>query len=171
MSSVPIPVHLRDVPRDADRDAIRRLADSTGFFRPDEVDVAVELVDTRLKNGPSSGYEFLFAESDGQTIGYACYGPIGCTLGSYDLFWIVVDKAAQGRGLGRGLVQEVEQRVQVAGGRRIYVETSNRPQYLPTREFYLRCGYAIDAVLKDFYDDGDDKMVLVKDVRGERAAP
>ena len=151
--------------RDSDRAVIRRLAESTGFFRPDEVEIAVELVETRLKSGPASGYAFVFAEVDGQTLGYACYGPIGCTLGSYDLYWIIVDKAAQGRGLGRRLVQEVERLVAAEAGRRIYVETSNRPQYVPTRDFYLRCGYVIDAVLKDFYDDGDDKVVLVKDVR------
>lgn len=148
-----------------DRDVVRRIVDATGFFRPDEVDVAVELVDARLNHGPASGYHFLFADDAGRTLGYACYGPIGCTLGSYDLYWIVVDPAAQGRGLGRKLVREVEQRVAAAEGRRVYVETSNRPQYLPTREFYARCGYAVDAVLQDFYADGDDKVVLVKDLR------
>jgi hypothetical protein len=44
----------------------------------------------------------------------------------------------------------------------VYIETSNRPQYEPTRGFYLRCGYRIDAVLEDFYAAGDAKVIYVK---------
>lgn len=159
------PTPLREEVRTGDREEVRRIVMATGFFRPDEVEIAVELVDARLNQGPASGYHFLFADEAERLLGYACYGPIGCTVGSYDLYWIVVDPDRQGRGLGRRLVAEVEQRVAGAGGRRVYVETSNRPQYSPTREFYLRCGYTVDAVLKDFYDVGDDKVVLVRDVR------
>lgn len=158
-------IEFRYQVRRSDRDVVRKLAAATGFFRPDEVEVAVELVDARLNNGPASGYSFVFAQVDEQTLGYACYGPIGCTLGSYDLYWIIVAPSAQGQGLGRKLMRETERLVQAAQGRRIYVETSDKPQYEPTRQFYLRCGYTVDAVLKDFYADGDDKVVLVKDVR------
>jgi ribosomal protein S18 acetylase RimI-like enzyme len=145
-----------------DRLAVRRIVESTGFFRPDEVDVAVELVDERLAKGDASGYYFLFAEEAGRTIGYACYGPIACTVGSYDLYWIAVDRDQQGRGLGRHLVTESEHRIRERGGRRVYIETSGRPQYLPTRGFYERCEYQTAAILPDFYDAGDDKVILVK---------
>ncbi len=145
-----------------DRDAVRRIVESTGFFRSDEVDVAVELVDERLTKGEASGYYFLFAESAGRVIGYACYGPIACTLGSYDLYWIAVDRDHQGQGLGRMLVAESERLIRRQGGRHIYVETSGRPQYLSTRRFYERCDYHTAAVLPDFYDQGDDKVILVK---------
>jgi hypothetical protein len=47
-------------------------------------------------------------------------------------------------------------------GRRIYIETSSQAKYAPTREFYRRCGYEPEAVLKDFYADGDDKLIYVK---------
>ena len=94
---------FREEPLPADREAIRRIVESTGFFAPYEVDVAVELVDERLSKGIASGYYFLFAEREGQTIGYACYGPIACTQHSYDLFWIAVDVRRQRSGLGRRL--------------------------------------------------------------------
>ena len=135
---------------------------ATDFFRLDEIDVAVELVDTRLEKGVSSGYEFIFAEQQNHLIAYACYGPIACSVGSFDLYWIVVDPACQGRGLGRRLLQEVEQRICQTGGRHIYIETSGQPKYEPTRGFYERCGYEIAAVLTDFYDNGDDKLIWCK---------
>jgi GNAT superfamily N-acetyltransferase len=152
----------------ADVSRIAAMVEVTGFFRPDEVAVAVELVEARLTRGDASEYFFVFAMQGDDTIGYACYGPIGCTIGSIDLYWIVVDPAAQGRGVGRGLVTEVERLCRTQGSRKIYIETSDKPQYAPTREFYLRCGYKIDALQKDFYDDGDDKLVLVKDLRSTR---
>ena len=82
---------------------------------------------------------------------------------SFDLYWIVVDRSLQGRKIGRVLLEKTEQLVRAAGGRRVYAETSGRDQYSPTRGFYLRRGYRQDAVLRDFYAPGDDKVVFVKD--------
>lgn len=146
----------------ADRSAVRDLVAATGFFRDDEVAVAVELVDERLVKGPPSGYHFVFAEVAGVVAGYACYGPIACTVWSYDLFWIAVDPRFQRHGLGRKLVEEAERLIREAGGRRVYIETSGKEQYVPTRGFYERCGYALDVELAEFYGPGDSKVVYVK---------
>lgn len=145
-----------------DRDAVRRIVASTGFFSDAEIDVAVELVDERLAKGPASGYDFVFADQGGRTVGYACFGPIACTIASFDLYWIAVEESCRGQGLGRILLEDSERRIIAAGGRRIYIETSNRPQYLPTRGFYLRCGYREEAVLPEFYGPGDDKVIYGK---------
>jgi ribosomal protein S18 acetylase RimI-like enzyme len=145
-----------------DRDAVRRIVTSTGFFRPDEIDVAVELLEDRLARGPASDYHFIFADAEGHTLGYACYGRIACTVHSYDLYWLAVDPACQKRGLGRRLLKEAEERIRQAGGGRVYVETSGRSQYASTRRFYERCGYERDATLADFYAPGDDKVIYVK---------
>ncbi len=148
----------------ADRDAVRRLTESTGVFYPFEIDVAVELVDERLLRGASSGYEFVFADDDGRTVGYVCFGPIALTQGSFDLYWIAVEKDRQGCGLGRQLLDESERLMAAAGGRQVYIETSGRDVYEPTRGFYVRCGYRIAAVLRDFYAVGDDKVIFVKEI-------
>jgi ribosomal protein S18 acetylase RimI-like enzyme len=158
------PVVFRDTVRPADRESVRRIISDTGFFRQDELDIALELVDAALDKGEESGYSFLFAEQNGAVVGYACYGPIACTIGSYDLYWIAVDPSYQRAGLGRKLVQEVERRIQSSGGRHIYIETSGRPQYTPTRRFYEGCGYHSAAILKDFYDRDDDKWIWKKEI-------
>ncbi len=127
------------------------------------MDIAVELFDERLARGDASGYRFVIADDrDGRMIGWANFGPISCTLGSFDLYWIVVDPAHQGRGLGRALVREVERRAASDGGRRIYIETSSLPKYDPTRRFYLSCGYTLEATLAEFYAPGDAKQVYAK---------
>lgn len=162
MTASPEHLQLRRQVRVSDREAVCRIVAATEFFRPDEIEIAVELVEARLDKGAASGYEFLFAELAGVVVGYACYGPIGCTLGSYDLYWIAVDPAAQGRGVGKLLVEEAEKLIWQADGRHIYIETSGRPQYQPTRGFYERCGYEVICTLPDFYDSGDDKVVWRK---------
>jgi ribosomal protein S18 acetylase RimI-like enzyme len=145
-----------------DPEKIRHLTKATGFFYPYEVDIAVELAEDRLAHGEQSGYHFVMAKQDGRLIGYACYGPIACTVSSYDLYWIAVHPDFQGKGLGRDLLVESEKRIAAAGGRRIYVDTSERPQYNPTRAFYETNGYRLEAVLKDFYAPGDGKAVYCK---------
>jgi ribosomal protein S18 acetylase RimI-like enzyme len=160
----------REEPRAADLARIRAIVEATGFFSTEESAVAVELADDRLAKGPASDYHFLFAEDAGEMLGYATYGPIALTHGSWDLYWIAVDPQAQGRGVGRALLAETERRIAHAGGRRLYVETSSRRQYEPTRAFYASCGYRLAATLDDFYAPGDGKMVFVKPLAGAAAA-
>jgi len=144
--------------------AVRKIVTSTGFFSPAEIGVAVELIEDRVAKGERSDYRFLFADRDGETIGYACYGPIACTVGSYDLYWIAVRDDARGGGIGRKLLAESEARVAAESGRLVFVETSSRTQYQPTRAFYERNAYQRAAVLTDFYAPGDDKVLYVKNV-------
>jgi len=155
--------HLRTTVTEADREHVRDILVSSGFFYDYEVDVAVELVDEALKKGQKeSGYHFLFLEQDGKTVGYTCYGPIACTVGSIDLYWIGVHERCRGQGLGKVLLSETEKLVTAIEGRRVYIETSARPQYDPTREFYLKCGYKIETILEEFYGPGDGKVIYSK---------
>ena len=156
-------VTLRREVRAADIPAIARLAQATGFFTAEEVAVAAELAEERLSKGKASGYRFLFAEDAANALlGYACFGPIPCTISSFDLYWIIVDPRQQGHGLGKRLIQATEAEIPALGGTRVYIETSSRELYHPTRRFYERCGYALEAVLKDFYTPEDDKLIYRK---------
>jgi GNAT superfamily N-acetyltransferase len=148
--------------RPEDVAAVREITESTGFFYQEEVDIAVELVEERLAKGLRSGYHFILAESGGRTVGYTSYGPIACTKESYDLYWIVVSRDFRGRGLGTRLLTMAEEAIGRLGGSRIYVETSSRPLYDPTRGFYLARGYVKAAELEDFYGPGDAKVEFLK---------
>ena len=145
-----------------DLQRVREITDSTGFFYPEEVDTAVELVEDRLAKGPRCGYHFLFAEQDGETVGYTSFGPIACTRESYDLYWIVVSGRYRGKGLGTQLLEQSEEAIASLGGTRVYIETSARPHYEPTRAFYLARGYTQIAELEDFYAPGDAKAMYLK---------
>lgn len=159
------PARYRCELRPGDAAAVRRLVAATGFFSAAEIDVAVELVDEALARGSASGYEFLFADDaghEGELTGYTCYGPIPATRSSYDLYWIAVAPGRQGSGLGRELLRESERRARAAGATTMYVDTSGRAQYAPTRRFYERSGYAMAAELPDFYAPGDAKIIYAR---------
>ncbi|ADK83586.1 GCN5-related N-acetyltransferase [Desulfarculus baarsii DSM 2075] len=147
-----------------DEELVRGLCLAAGNFSAEEVLVAVELVQERRAKGLASGYHFVFAAENDQCPGYACFGPIACTDACWDLYWIVVDPARQGRGLGRALMAQVERRVAELGGRRVYVETSSRQPYAATRRFYAGLGYRLAARMDDFYAPGDAKMVYCRDI-------
>lgn len=145
-----------------DIDRVTEIVRSTGFFREDEIMVARELVEEAYHKGVESGYEFIFAETNGTVVGYSCYGLIPCTLKSYDLYWIATHNDFRGKGIGRLVLEETEKRIKELGGITVYVETSSKEQYQSTRSFYEHNNYILKARFEDFYDSGDDKFVYIK---------
>jgi len=152
----------REEPAPSDIRDIARIVKSTDFFTDDELDIAAELVEERINRGSESGYYFLFLELDKNLTGYSCYGPVPGTLTSFDLYWIAVSNESRGEGLGKLILERSEQKIASMNGTNIYIETSSREQYLPTRKFYERSGYMAEARLKNFYAPGDDKIIYVK---------
>jgi GNAT superfamily N-acetyltransferase len=152
---------FRTIPRKEDVQRIREIVLSTKFFYDHEVEVAVELIEERLRNGEESGYHFIFAEINGETAAYSCYGPIALTKSSFDLYWIVAHHNYRGKGIGRQLLEETFRQAKAKGCTSIYAETSGLEHYAPTRAFYISNQFILEATLKDFYDKGDDKLIYV----------
>jgi GNAT superfamily N-acetyltransferase len=155
----------RYVVRESDVDAVARLIAATGFFSTEEQLLAAELVEERLSRGRASGYEFLFAddpERDGWLLGYTCFGPIPATASSYDLYWIAVAPHVQNQGLGGKLLRETERLAQEQQATRMFVDTAGRAEYAPTRAFYERMGYHVEANIADFYAPGDAKVIYAR---------
>lgn len=157
-----IEYQIRKSVKAEDSTNIREIVSSTGFFSEEEVEIAVELAEERISKGEMSGYNFLFLDINGKTVAYSCFGPIPATKFSYDLYWIAVHKDFQNYGLGKLILTESEKAIANLGGKRIYVETSGRDQYISTRKFYLACNYKEEAVLEDFYAPGDAKYLYLK---------
>jgi len=156
---------LRTVPRPGDAAAVRRLVTATGFFSGEEVKIAGELIEEALTQGELAGYSFIFAEREGVLAGYCCFGPVPLTRESFDLYWIAVMPDSQCAGLGRRLIATAEETIRERGGTRVYVDTSSRTLYLPTRSFYEKLGYWQAAFLPDFYASGDGKIIYCKTLK------
>ncbi|HEY9450898.1 MAG TPA: GNAT family N-acetyltransferase [Gemmatimonadaceae bacterium] len=149
------------------RDRLAEILHGTGAFSDDEVLVGIELFDAAMTSESSppnqSDYSFLGAFTpEAQLVGYACYGPTPGTDRVYDLYWIAVDAAAHGAGIGTAILTEVERRLQRRHARMLVAETSSRSDYAATRNFYDRRGYAESARVREFYAPGDDRIIFTK---------
>jgi GNAT superfamily N-acetyltransferase len=142
---------------DRHRPALDPLLRSTAVFSDAEIAVALELAES-----DDPDYQFLAATVDDALAGYACYGPTPGTDRGYDLYWIAVRPDAQRGGIGSALLAEVEARITGDNARVVVIETSSRPPYAPTRQFYMRHGYAEVARVREFYGLGDDRIVYTK---------
>lgn len=153
-------VELR-APQAADRRRVREVVEATGVFRPDERDIALEVFDGAVA-APGKDYWAVGAYQDEVLVGFAAFGTVPCTVGTWDLYWIAVDPALHGSGIGRTLMAHCESTIVAEGGRLIVVETSSRTDYGPTRAFYERLGYRADATIPDYYAPGDGLVVYTK---------
>jgi GNAT superfamily N-acetyltransferase len=151
--------------------ALRVLVDSLDIFYPGEREIALELLEERLRLGEQSGYFFVFADAGNELVGYTAWGPVPLTQSSFDLYWIAVHPGYQGRGVGRALLAATERAVAELGGGRLYIETSSRAQYERTRTFYLRAAYREVARLESFYAEGDSKVVYCRLIGGIKPPP
>lgn len=157
-----IPIRWHQAISQDDVEAIHVMVANSGVFSAEEIEVAVELAEDALSNKESSDYHFMLADRGGQLLGYTCFGRISLTAERYDLYWIVVDGNAQQKGVASGLMRETEGTIRALGGKAVYAETSSRAVYAPAHTFYHRQGFTQVAQIKDFYADGDDKLVFGK---------
>ena len=152
---------LRRVER-AHRARLEQLTRSTGLFREEEVGTAVELLDESLAG--DEDYQFVGAFDGDELIGFACWGATPGTAATSDLYWIVVDRGRQRRGVGTQLLEDVEGRLTADGRRLVVVETSSRDDYDATRKFYEARGYTRTATVPGYYAPGDDLVIYTKDL-------
>jgi ribosomal protein S18 acetylase RimI-like enzyme len=172
----------------ADRPRIAEMLRGSRVFTREEIGVALELFDESIEDrGPRTEeargqhrdamlvaplprssvldppYLFLGAFTPEEVlVGYACWGPTPATDRTWDLYWIAVDTALQGAGIGTILLEEVERRLVGQHARMLIAETSSRSDYAATRGFYGRRGYMEAARVRDFYAPGDDRIIFAK---------
>lgn len=80
----------------------------------------------------------------------------------YWLTWFYVDHNNRGRGYGSQLLQFVIDRVCDLKARKLYLDTSSDPIYQEAISLYNQFGFKIEADLKDYYEVGEDYLILSK---------
>ena len=134
-------------------DDLVTMADGTGFFKEHD--------DYHEENHIYEHKAYLLQNKD-KKLGFVYYAPAPMTEGTWQLWWIVVQNDLQGKGLGGRMLKQVEKHALELGGRVLFIETSSQEKYDPTRQFYLKYGYLLEARMRGFYAAGDDMMVYRK---------
>jgi ribosomal protein S18 acetylase RimI-like enzyme len=102
------------------------------------------------------------AELDNRPIAVAYCAPERMTEGTYNLYLIAVSAELKGQGIGSQIMQHIETELKSNGARVLLVETSGLPEFDQTRSFYDKCNYTREAVIRNFYQEGEDKVVFWK---------
>ena len=97
-------------------------------------------------------------------------GPVGLTFLApeemADAVWnmkaLAVAPERHRAGIGRGLVAAAEDALRAQGARMVLVDTSSDPAQRPAVAFYLKQAFRIEAVIRDFWSLGEDKITLTK---------
>lgn len=144
-------------------DDLVELALRTGLFTPEDADLLLRSTLDQLHAGTLGEGHFAFVlESDGQARGWVYFSDNPRANGVWDLWWIGVDPACRGRGIGAQLMAFVESYARDRGARLLQVETSDTDALASTRAFYARLGYATCGRVPDYYADGDGKITFVR---------
>jgi ribosomal protein S18 acetylase RimI-like enzyme len=161
----PALISFRDFLREDDPDKIKRLMQSSSSFYDFEVDYAKKLAHKNLTKGAKeSGYSFLLLEKGANLVGFSCFGLIPCTLDRYNLHCLAVDDKFIGKDYDKKIIEKTEDSAKEMGGKRLYIETPSSDHYYHARQFYINCNYIDGGRLKDFYKDGESKIIYFKNL-------
>ena len=105
---------------------------------------------------------WLSCHSDGEPVGLCYTAPEELTDGTWNMRALAVRPDLQGKGLGAAIVRATEEYLRERGQRILIVETSGRREFSLTRDFYAKNGYQKEARIRDFWAEGDDKIVFRK---------
>lgn len=145
-------VNKQDLP------ALKTVIDSSELF-PSEM---LEEMMSDYFNNPSSQSIWLTTVVDNQPVAVAYCAPEYMTEGTYNLYLIAVHAKYQGQGIGGKIMGYLEDMLRQQGHRILLVETSGNAEFELTRKFYLQHQYNQEAVIREFYQAGEDKVVFWK---------
>ena len=113
-------------------------------------------------NNPESEDIWFTTIEDNRPISIGYCAPEKLTEGTYNLYAIGVRGDIQGRGVGREMMAYIEGHLRQNGHRILIVDTSGTDDFQLTRKFYENLGYTKEATIRDFWAEGDDKVVYWK---------
>ena len=88
-----------------DKEPVLGLIRATNMFTAAEIAVAEELIDIYLGKSGQNDYRVVVIENDRKdAVGYMTWGPTPVAEDAYDIYWMAVSPAEQGRGRGKALV-------------------------------------------------------------------
>lgn len=148
---------IREIkPNDLKR--LKEVIDSTGLFPSALLD---DMTNDFFTNQDTSDI-WLTKELDNIPVAVVYCAPERMTEGTFNLYLIAIDQKFQGKGIGSEMMAYIENLLREKGIRILIVETSSLPEFELTRQFYDNLGYTREAVIREFYQEGEDKVVFWK---------
>lgn len=142
----------------SDLDGLKDVLDSCGLFPSEYLD---EMIADYLNNEESQDFWFTCLDQQSPVaIGYCV--PEKLTNGTYNLLAIGVAASAQRKGIAQEMMHYIENYLRNKGARILIVETSSDEAQIGAQNLYQKLAYTREAVIRDFWNDGEDKIVFRK---------
>ncbi len=139
-----------------DKAAIVELARSLTQFFPQDV---VELISTSLNNRP-----VLIAVLGNEVVGFLVYAVRDSQTA--EIVWMGVKEEYHGLGVGSLMLDTLEEKLEDEGVSKLIASTlSYTVEYKPfekVRTFYYHRGFTSLGIQNNYYEDGMDRLILVK---------
>jgi len=142
-----------------DLEGIKAVIDATELFPSEYLDDMFS-----GDSNPESEQEFWLSYDDNSVQAVAYIAPERMTNGTWNLLLLAVHPDRQREGIGRLMMSHVESLLKKMGSRLLIVETSGTDHFVRSRSFYEQIGYEPEARIRDYYDDGDDKITFRKEL-------
>lgn len=133
------------------------VVNTSGLF-PGEM--LTDMIGDSLDDDSSKQYWITY-ETD-KPIAVAYFAPERMTSGTWNLYLIAVLADQQGTGIGTQLMNFIESFLRSKSQRILIVETSDLEEFELTRKFYQGINYQKEAHIREFYDEGEGKVVFWK---------
>ncbi len=145
----------------SDRDQMTKIFCALNLFDTDELKFMSDLIDSYF-DGTLGEEHYWIVNDDSGVTSAAYYAPESFAQNVYNLYFIGVLPNQQGKGIGSLMLKYVENHVKERGQRLLLVETSGLASFEKTREFYVKNNYEKEAIIREYYKEGDDKIVFRK---------
>ena len=150
-----------------DLPALTRVATGTEMFLGDELPHFMRSLEAHLSPTEEDGGAFsllVAADDAAKVVGAAYFGPEAMAQGVMNLLFIGVLPEARRGGHGGALLLAFEDAVRAAKARLAIIKTASDEVFAPAWGLYRSRGYDEEARVRDYYDDGLDKLVFRKRV-------
>lgn len=151
----------------ADSPAILTFIASMDMFEENEIDEIRKRLDEHIYNDEHAIW-YIHGKDEVEGVAYCIPEPM--TSGTWNLLMLLVGRDRQRKGVGKSLVEAVEQAVVTRAGRLLIVETSSGDDYAGAKRFYAKCGFEQVARIPDFYAFACDKIVFSKHLHSGQPA-
>lgn len=144
-----------------DRNEMIKLFYTLNLFNTDEIKFMSDLLDNYFSESLGEGHYWIVG-GDSSIVSAAYYAPEPFGQNVYNLYFIGVLPNQQGKGIGSSMLEYVENHLRQIGQRLLLIETSGLAIFEKTREFYLKNNYEKEATIREYYKEGDDKVIYRK---------
>ncbi|MFM2285264.1 MAG: hypothetical protein RLZZ543_761 [Bacteroidota bacterium] len=146
----------------SDIKGLKKVLDSIELFPSEYLE---EMMSDYLTN-PESHDSWFTCIYENEPLAIAYCVPEKFTEGTYNLLAIGVAQEAQRKGIASEMMQYIEQQLIHKEARILLVETSNAAAQAGARNLYKRLRYKQEAIIRDFWKEGEDKLVFWKKLTG-----